>query len=63
MIHVKVQHAIEAILIGIWLLQPISLIVLAVPGALYYISMLKMNVVNKYHGGSWKKYFKSIFKL
>jgi len=63
MIHVKAQHAIEAMLIGIGLLQPISLMVLALPGALYYISMLKMNVVNKYHGGSWKQYVKSIFKL
>jgi len=63
MIHIKVQHAIEAILIGIGLLQPISLIILAIPGAIYYISMLKVNIVDKKHNGSWKKYFKSIFKL
>lgn len=28
----------------------------------YYGSMLKVNVVNKHYDGSWKKYFKSIFK-
>jgi hypothetical protein len=28
----------------------------------YYGSMLKVNVINKHYDGSWKKYFKSIFK-
>jgi hypothetical protein len=27
----------------------------------YYLSMLKINVVNKHYGKSWLKYLKSIF--
>ena len=32
----------------------------SVTASIYFISMLKVNVVNQYYEGSWSKYFKSI---
>jgi hypothetical protein len=64
MIHGKIQHTLEAILLGItihW--QPLFGIMASAVAIVYYVAMLKMNVVDKNHGGSWKRYFKSIFKL
>lgn len=34
----------------------------SIVGAIYFISMLKLNVVDVRYGGSWKAYFKSIFR-
>lgn len=64
MFHQKIQHAVEAILLGItihW--QPIFGIMASIAAMLYYLSMTKINVVDRKFNGSWKKYFKSIFKL
>lgn len=63
MIH-KFQLTAEALFITLainW--QPLAALVLGIPGAWYYIAMLKQNVVDKKHEGSWKSYFKSIFKF
>lgn len=62
--HYKLQHTIEGLLIAIsfkW--QPFFGILASLAAIIYYGSMLKMNVVDIRHGGSWKKYFKSIFRL
>lgn len=62
--HHKVQLTIEAMLIGLsihW--QPIFSIAAAVAAIIYYGAMLKMNVVDTRYGGSWRKYFKSLFKF
>lgn len=64
MIHGKVQHTIEAILLGItihW--QPLFGMLASSAAIIYYLAMLKMNVVDKLYGGSWRRYFKQIFKL
>ncbi len=34
----------------------------SVTASIYFISMLKVNIVNQYYGGSWTNYIKSIFK-
>lgn len=63
MIH-KLQLSAEALFITLtihWL--PVFGILSACAGGLYYMSMLKVNVVDTKHGGSWKKYIKSIFTL
>lgn len=36
--------------------------VASVAASVYFISMLKVNVVNQYYDGSWGKYLKSIVK-
>ena len=64
MFHTKIQHTLEAILLGItihW--QPIFGIMASAAAIVYYVAMLKMNVVDRRFGGSWKQYVKSIFKL
>lgn len=62
MIH-KFQAGIEASFLFItikW--QPLFGFISLIIYGVYYLSMLKMNVIDKNYGGSWKKYFKSIFK-
>lgn len=38
-------------------------IILSLCGTVYFLSMLKMNVINKEYQGSWIKFIKSWFKL
>ncbi len=38
-------------------------IILSVFGTIYFISMLKMNVVNTLYEGSWVQFIKSWFKI
>lgn len=60
----RVQHSLEAIILGLSLhWQPLFGIAASVAAILYYGSVLKMNVVDKVYDGSWKKYFKSFFKF
>lgn len=40
--------------------QPVFGIISACAAAWYYLAMLKMNVVDQRHDGSWRKYLKSI---
>ncbi len=41
--------------------QPIVGAISGVIAGVYYLSMLKVNVINPFHEGSWIKYIKSIF--
>ena len=43
-------------------LQPVFGAVASVAMILYYLSMVKINVVDVKFDGSWKKYFKSFIK-
>jgi hypothetical protein len=62
MIH-KLFHLCEAGFILMFLnIQPFFGALSAIAAATYYIAMLKTNVVNKNHEGSWRKFFKSIIK-
>lgn len=62
MIH-KTQHLIEGFILGITILwQPLFGILASSFAIVYYASMTKVNVVDKYHDGSWIKYIKSFFK-
>lgn len=60
----KIAHYFETGFIALtihW--QPVMGVVMSVCGSLYYVSMLKTNVVDEKHGGSWKNYFKSLLKI
>lgn len=35
---------------------------LGLPAAVYFISMIKFNIVNRYFSGSWGSFFKSWYK-
>jgi len=64
MFQAKIQHTLEAILLGItihW--QPLFGMMASAAAIIYYVAMLKMYVVDRRFGGSWKQYVKSIFKL
>jgi hypothetical protein len=62
MIH-KIQHAVEGALLGITIMwQPLFGMLASACAIVYYASMTKVNVVDKYHGGSWARYIKSIIK-
>lgn len=62
MIH-KIQSVIEPCFVLIAIsFQPILGAISAVAASIYYISVLKINVVDKKYGGSWKAFVKSIFK-
>lgn len=59
----KIQHSIEAILLFLsikW--QPLFGVAASFAAIMYYGSMLKINVVDVKHEGSWKQYFKSFIK-
>lgn len=43
--------------------QPLMGIAASSCGALYYLSMLKINVVDIKHSGSWLSFFKSILNI
>ncbi len=63
MIH-KIQHGMEALfmlLVIQW--QPVFGIIASLCAVLYYVSITKINVVDVKYGGSWVKFFKSIFSL
>lgn len=63
MIH-KLNTIVEPLFVLIAIsLQPLIGIISGVAAFAYYTSMLKMNIVDKKHDGSWKKYFKSIIKI
>jgi hypothetical protein len=57
----KLQLVFEStlVLLAIWL-QPVAGVISALAATLYFLSMLKHNVINPHYDGSWKKYFKSI---
>jgi hypothetical protein len=59
----KLQIYLEYILVllAIWL-QPVAGAISAFAATLYFLSMLKHNVINPHYGGSWKRYFMSIIK-
>lgn len=38
-------------------------ILLSIVGVIYFLSMIKVNVVDKKYKGEWKLYFKAIFKF
>lgn len=62
MLH-KIQHTLEAIFLFMtihW--QPLFGILASVAAITYYMAMLKINVVDVKHSGSWKKYLKSLLK-
>lgn len=62
MIH-KIQAGIDASFLFItirW--QPLFGFISLLIYAVYYLAMLKINVVNKEYDGSWKKFLKSIIK-
>lgn len=42
--------------------QPVFGIISACAAAWYYLAMLKMNVVDTRHGGSWKQYLKVLIR-
>ena len=59
----KIQHGIEALFIFLtisW--QPLFGIVASIAAVWYYSSMVKLNVVDRNFGGSWRKYLKSYLK-
>lgn len=37
-------------------------IIASIAAAVYFIAMLKMNVVDKKYNGSWSTFFKSVFR-
>lgn len=43
--------------------QPLFGIVMSSFGTVYYIGMIKTNIVDKKYSGSWKEFFKSLFKI
>lgn len=60
----KLQLTFEALYITLainW--GQVSALVLGIPGAIYYLLMFKINVINKEYGGSWKQFIKQIFTL
>lgn len=60
MVH-KIGHLIETLFIILtisW--QPVFGIITSICASCYYIAMFEANVVNKYHEGSWKKYFRNL---
>lgn len=42
--------------------QPFFGVLSAVCGAVYYLSMLKTNVIDTKHDGSWRTYIKNSFR-
>ncbi len=59
----KVQQTFEGLLLFItikW--QPIIGALASLAAIWYYAAMLKINVIDVKHGGSWQAYFKSILK-
>ncbi len=42
--------------------QPVLGAVMSVVGTVYYLSLLKINVIDVKYKGSWKLFMKSIFK-
>jgi len=56
-------YKIEIGLISLMLLagNEILATLVALTTLIYYGSMLKVNVIDKHHNGSWLKYFKSFF--
>lgn len=62
MLH-KIQITAEMILLGItihW--QPLFGILASVAAFWYYAAMLKLNVIDVRHEGSWRNYFRAIIK-
>lgn len=43
--------------------QPVMGIAASICGCVYYIAMLKLNVVDKKYEGSWKLFIKSFLKI
>lgn len=62
MIH-KIELAMQSLFIFLsihW--QPVLGAAMSVVGTVYYLSVLKVNVVDVKFNGSWKRYFKSLLK-
>ena len=56
---VLLEASLVYILIGI---APLAGFISAFFASWYFVAMLKMNVVDKKHNGSWKQYFRAIIK-
>lgn len=57
----KAQHFIEVLVIFLtikW--QPIFGVLTSIIACVFYIGMIKLNIVDKKFAGSWKEYFKSL---
>jgi hypothetical protein len=59
----KIQMFIETsfVLLALWL-QPIAGVISALAATVYFLSMLKHNIIDPHYEGSWKKYLFAIFK-
>ena len=60
----KIQHWFEPTIVALtihW--QPVMGVISGICASVYYVSMLKANVVDEKHSGSWRKYFKSLIKI
>ena len=60
----KIHYFLESLLLILtisW--QPLFGSLSAIVACIYYLSKLKLDVVDKKYEGSWKLYFKSILKL
>lgn len=57
-------HKIEITLAALIILtgNEIVGILLSISGIVYYLAMLKLNVVDKKNNGSWLSFFKSVVK-
>lgn len=59
----KLQHALEACFLFLaihW--QPVFGVMASCMAVWYYAAMIKMNIVDKEHGGSWRSYIKTAIK-
>jgi hypothetical protein len=59
----KIQHFFEPTIVALtihW--QPVMGVISGLCASIYYVSMLKVNVVDVKHGGSWKNWITSFFK-
>lgn len=57
----KLLHIPEgAILLLTFAAQPFFGVVFSIVATIYYVAMFKVNIVNKYHAGSWCTYFQNL---
>jgi hypothetical protein len=59
----KIQMFLETsfVLLALWL-QPVAGVISAIAATVYFMSMLKHNIIDVHYEGSWKKYLAAIFK-
>lgn len=58
------QELTTKLILGLWMVLDPSIfsILTSLVASIYFLSMLKVNVIDKKYNGSWKQYFKSILK-